>query len=310
MKRKLIFALNIIAVVFATNSNSQTWCPAGATWYYSDYAVGMNGYSKLMYVKDTIIKKTSCKKVTHYYKANTLFSGLIEGYTAPFFTHSEDGVAYLYNNKYGENKFDTLFNMNAQIGDKWRMPFVDPTFADSLYFMEVLDTGTRILNGFNLKWLYILTGPSPTGGYNVDTITERLGYRFDDLDYSPLSEAPHGNLRCYSDTNFGFHSTGESKSCDFVLTDVLESKLDKGDLKIYPNPANEQLTISTHLKWRTMTKLEIYDLSGKLVLSNVMHESSDQVKIPTFSLDEGIYLYKWYIDNAHVKSGKISIIHR
>jgi hypothetical protein len=307
MSKKLLIAISILYIAFATNSYSQTWCPPGATWYYTDALANLEGYTKLTYSKDTVINKIACKKITCFHKG--LVFMISQGfYSSPFFTYSENGIAYLYNNKYGKHEFEVLFDMNAQIGDKWRIPQVDTACADSLYFMEVLDTGTKMVNGFNLKWLHVKLDHSPY----FDTITERLGYRYDNFDYSPchnvIADSPGGGLRCYSDNDFGLYSTKKNSSCDFI-TAISELQLNEDELKIYPNPANDKLTINLHFNYKQKATVDLYDLTGKLIRSNTLKEGDDELEISTATLSEGIYIYKSNVNGVYIKLGKLSIIH-
>ncbi len=306
MNKKLLIAISILCIAFAANSYSQTWCPPGATWYYTNALFDLEGYTKLTYSKDTVINKITCKKITCSLRGRPLLDPK-EIYSSPFFTYSENGIAYLYNNKYGKHEFEILFDMNAQIGDKWRRPQVDTACADSLYFIEVLNTGTKMINGFNLKWLHVKLDQSPY----FDTITERLGYRYDNFDYSHCHNVsvdfPGGPLRCYSDNDFGLYTTKKNSSCDFI-TAVSELKL--GDaLKVYPNPANDKLTINTGINHKQTTTFDLYDLTGKLIRSNTLKEGANGLEISTATFSEGIYIYKLNVNGASIKSGKLSIIH-
>lgn len=290
----------ILTIAFAVNAHSQTWCPAGATWYYTDNSADVSGYSKLTYTIDTLINSINCKKITHYYQGDS-WQGPYSGYGLPFYTYQQNGVAYLYNNKEGNNKFDTLFNINAQIGDKWRFPLVDTICADSTYFMKVLNTGTKTLNGFNLKWLYIKTGPIPYPGsgdflYGLDTITERLGYRYDDICYGLIcnnsaDECAHGGLRCYSDDAFGVYSTGLTSSCDY-LTGISESQMGQGVLKIYPNPAQSQITIEFELSKTKNITIEIKNSFGQTfntIDSRAFSNGKNKIEIDVSEFSKGLY---------------------
>ncbi|HET6224840.1 MAG TPA: hypothetical protein VFF27_01080, partial [Bacteroidia bacterium] len=167
IKRKvssLFFAI-VMIMFFSTYAKGQVWCPPGATWYYQTNAQLGSGYSKYTYVNDTVIKGITCKKLTGFLKIVGPV-GSIQKNLAPEFVYSENGVAYQYNDgKYlGRNKFDTIFNINAKIGDKWRLPRVDTLCPDSMYNMKVLNIGTKTINGFNLKWLYVKIGAINMGG--------------------------------------------------------------------------------------------------------------------------------------------------
>lgn len=307
--KKQFFALLILIMVIAlpTRSISQVWCPPGATWHYSNWLIGFEGYSKLTYSKDTLIKGISCKKITNY--INGPFT---QGNFSPYYTYSKNGIVYLYNDKYGINKFEILFDINAQIGDTWRMPQVDSACADSLFFITVLNTGSKTINGFNLKWLYVKKGPSPFNNFQYDTITERLGFRFDDIDYTSCHggsvEVAGGPLRCYSDSTFGLYSTNTNKPCE-INTAITESDLIREGLKIYPNPASEKLNIIFPFNvWEKTATFILYDLTGKVVLSNTLNRTADIEEISITDLSQGLYLYQIRIDNTQIK-GKIGIVH-
>lgn len=300
----------ILTFTFPLIAVAQNWSPTGATWYYSDESATMSGYSKLTYTHDTIINSLTCKIITHYAEGDGIF-GHYAGFrfSSPYFTYEQNGVAYLYNNKEGNNKFDTLFNINAQIGDKWRFPLVDTICADSTYFMKVLNTGTKTLNGFNLKWLYIKAGPFPYAGSGsfisgFDTITERLGPRYDDICYSSCYNSPdecaHGGLRCYSDDAFGVYSTGLTSPCDY-LTGIAESQIGQGVLKIYPNPVTTELEIEfrdTHTLQNII--IEIKNMLGQTVKtfdSRLLANCKNKIEIDVSELSKGLYFVQLQNEN-------------
>lgn len=81
-------------------------------------------------------------------------------------------------------------------------------------------------------------------------------------------------------TQTGTLATGESKA--FTTT-------------IYPNPTSEFLNIETQQK---ISKIEIYDLSGKLLKSDIGNDK----KIAVSTLSKGLYLIKIYTENGVVNS--------
>ncbi len=72
---------------------------------------------------------------------------------------------------------------------------------------------------------------------------------------------------------------------------VIESLTFNKLLKIYPNPAQEQLTIVGLDKF-SINKIEILDISGKLVKSFSTFNVSEEFKINISDLNEGIYFIK------------------
>ncbi|MES2398086.1 MAG: T9SS type A sorting domain-containing protein [Bacteroidota bacterium] len=317
--KKLLKAISFIVlnIAFIVNANSQTWCPAGATWYYTDNSADISGYSKLTYVSDTLINSINCKKITSYHEG-TGWQGPYSGYGLPFYTYEQNGVAYLYNNSFGFNKFDTLFNINGQIGDKWRFPLVDTICSDSTYFMKVLNTGTKTLNGFNLKWLYVKAGPFPYAGsgsfiYGFDTITERFGPRYDDICYASCYNSPdecaHGGLRCYSDDTFGVYSTVLTSSCDY-LTGITESQIGQEIFKIYPNPTENEITVEYYGNIEQRLTLDLYNLIGERVGSYQLNKGNNTTKIILSDYEAGIYFYKIISDDKIIREDKLIIIKR
>lgn len=304
---RLVVAI-VALIVFSTSTKAQVWCPPGATWYYDDNGMFFLGYSKLTYTNDTIIKGKTCKKITHFARYRDPGKIIQQKYWAPYFTYEENGVTYLYDTLYGQNKFDTLFNINAKVGDRWRVPFAEPTCKDSTLILKVKSTGTKILNGFNLKWICV----EQAINFSPDTIIERLGARFDILHginytkcHNMAYEGSNGKLRCYSDNTFGSYSTDKSKTCDYI-TSIIESRMYDIELSLYPNPANEKINLKFQSNSKSMMELKIYDLTGRLVRSK---EFDKNTEISVGDLAEGIYTYSCVVNGNYFQSGKISIVH-
>jgi hypothetical protein len=69
---------------------------------------------------------------------------------------------------------------------------------------------------------------------------------------------------------------------------VIESLFN--DIQVYPNPASTQLTIDAGSNWNEVIALELYDLSGRVVLSERLNARTTIVNLSNFS--EGIYILK------------------
>lgn len=301
-----------ISICLSANAYSQTFCPPGATWYYTDMAIWWwDGYTKLTYVYDTVIHSITCKKITNYYEG-TGMQGHGYGYREPYYTYSQNGIAYLYNNRYGNDKFDTLYNINAQIGDRWRFPLVDTACSDSSYFVEVLNTGMRVINGFNLQWLYIKIGPLSGNNYLYDTITDRFGCRYDNMDYYTVcygmtDQGTYGGLRCYSDSTFGFYSTGIAGSCDYYYTGVVEWYPDE-NIRIYPTIVENYVNIKINTSEKLQGTFMMFDMSGRNILSEKIVSTTAITTFDVSTINYGIYLYKIDIGSKYFKTGKLIIV--
>lgn len=79
---------------------------------------------------------------------------------------------------------------------------------------------------------------------------------------------------------------------------------------LYPNPANDKvyISIATTTTGEQAGSIEVYDLTGKKVLSAVLKTAEQHAELSTASLSEGLYIYKIYMNNSCVDTGKLSIV--
>jgi hypothetical protein len=299
------FTIVCIISLLSINLKAQTWCPPEATWYY-----GMtDGYTKFFYTSDTIINSIQCKKIASYYEWHY---GPMHyfGNGANQYTYSQTGVTYLYNNQSGHNQFDTLFNINAQIGDKWKIPYVmDSVCADSFKQITVLNKGNKIINGIPLKWLYIKHYRFPLVNYITDTVIENMGFSsafyFHPIMYcSGVDEATHDGLRCYSDSTFGSYIRNPLMPCDFTIsTDEMYHNI---NFSLYPNPSNDNLTITVSDN-KKLDYYEIINITGKIIDKVIINDKT--FKVETKNLREGIYLVRIIGNNSVMGTKRFSVIH-
>ncbi|HLS30485.1 MAG TPA: T9SS type A sorting domain-containing protein [Flavobacteriaceae bacterium] len=74
----------------------------------------------------------------------------------------------------------------------------------------------------------------------------------------------------------------------------------KSNLTFYPNPAKDFLYIENLIN---PVQIEIYDLSGKVLLNKEVDEATKQVNVS--QLAEGVYLYQLSQDGQELKTGKL-----
>ena len=68
-----------------------------------------------------------------------------------------------------------------------------------------------------------------------------------------------------------------------ILTD------NKAKFKIYPNPANDQLSIELSNTMKGIANIEIYDLNGKLCYQTIINTAQQLQTIEIGSIKKGIY---------------------
>jgi hypothetical protein len=79
-------------------------------------------------------------------------------------------------------------------------------------------------------------------------------------------------------------------------------------IKVYPNPANENVTFIAYLPEKQNGSIEIYNMMGSEIAGYVLKQGDNKLNIPTVSFNEGIYLYKVIVDGKLKQSDKLVII--
>jgi hypothetical protein len=92
---------------------------------------------------------------------------------------------------------------------------------------------------------------------------------------------------CVTATN----SCGSNTTCRYLTIDA--TGVDKistafNSIQLHPNPATAQLTIENA---GNGTRVEVYDMVGKLMISEILKRSKDQIDISRFS--SGMYLLRF-----------------
>lgn len=87
---------------------------------------------------------------------------------------------------------------------------------------------------------------------------------------------------------------------------------DHGILSVYPNPASEDFFIDLHLKPAGQFDLEIFDMTGKLILSHsfINKEDFQTVRVPAGDLKSGLYCIRLSGNNIPIGSHKLLITGR
>ena len=83
-------------------------------------------------------------------------------------------------------------------------------------------------------------------------------------------------------------------------TDVGIKEIKKNDILIYPNPAQDRLSISTE---QDIDSIVIYDLSGRVVMRQNLNNKNSNLNIK--SLSSGTYLVQIFNKGKLLKSEKL-----
>lgn len=237
--KSLIFAL-FLSTAFTVSA--QVWGNEGATWHYQWGGLSLfDGLFTITYEADTVIDGYSSQiiktKREYFYPNNTV--GPVTIFT-DFTRYSGDSVFW-----YKDSSFFLMFDFGATIGDSWVVHNdhgSDP-YCDSVSLVNVIDTGTVVINGQVLRYLDVQRSPNSNYGYS-GRIYERMGsiaggfsgyfwptkFECD----SAIYEYIYWEFNCYQDDAFNLYSPSAGMCNPFEDVGVIElSSNEKSILKMY-----------------------------------------------------------------------------
>lgn len=211
---------------------------------------------------------------------------------------------------------------------EWNDAFTDlsvssPTFnslnqvGDGFYFYpDESENGVNIFLPFstpfqltdNQKYLFCVYNASDELrlGYDV-----QLNYESTVNNYlqpiAPVKVLPNGQAASWYWAGFGYDATPSiSVSMDYI-TDIQSSNDLIGNDYPYPNPAINLLSIPVRNKIKGDVVIEVYDLTGKLVLSDQQVINDKPLKMNVASLSRGVYMFNLSFSNGLKDVFKISV---
>jgi hypothetical protein len=264
----------LVVTLYSLSWNSvygQEWAPIGAKWHYDSYSIGPYIRAQIFEsVGDTILLGKSCRKI-------------LRSTFAPLFMYDSAGMVYYL--QYGPNpEWCLLHDFSKNAGDTIFYPCWD---FDTIESFAIVDSTSFLnLNGNNLKVLHLTMDST----FNISTMgnqsfsgrsIEYVGHEY--FMFPRGDNDGNGNLRCYSDPFLGLSKfNGFNLDCDTTLILNLD-EISSNDLGIFPNPAYDQLKISSPSE---IESLVIYDLKGKVMVKKTV---VDEV-IDITNLKSGLYL--------------------
>lgn len=118
----------------------------------------------------------------------------------------------------------------------------------------------------------------------------------------------------------GYVSCGLRTECEFICDNdhiqyngqfkmsniEIDNNLFYSDVKIHPNPTNDKIQFEIRTELTQKLSIEIYDNSGKLIFSQKLENSNNQIVFDynTNGLQNGIYLFKIKSGMAEINTGK------
>ncbi len=262
----------------------QSWFPIGAKWIYHYSNGGVHGFVEHEVAGDTTVDGQACRAidvVLNYVYGTNVSPVQLD----PIVVRESGGLVLVHVPEIG---FDTLYNMNAAVGERWMLSRA-PEPCDTNSYMEVVDEGQWIVDGVPLKWLVVDTYAPSVYDYALrDTILERVGTLFNYLlPQSWCMGATDGNLsdalRCYQDAQVEYRAAWAS-ICEFPVGTNEYAKLQQR-LLLYPNPGVNEFWVET--AFPSPVELFITDIAGRTVHVSTMQGSMGPLDVS--GLSPGIY---------------------
>lgn len=126
-------------------------------------------------------------------------------------------------------------------------------------------------------------------------------YTLEDISIPPTEGSSYIAFRYQTVVNWLDAAFDDLAITGTPLSDNVESNRDDV-LHLYPIPARDVLNISSANK---IISLKLYDLTGAVVLEELLHENNPKVGLPT--LPEGVYIAEITDDKARVSSRRVLI---
>lgn len=286
---KIPFTLILLFVYYGTSLNAQNWGSEGTRWTYAYYNLSYAGFSEITFEKDTMIYDRTVQKFNRRIQYRHLVLGTNHEFQLPpSFMFENEGIVYLL----VENDFDTLYNFNAQVGEKWDIKWVH---RDQDIVTQVLKVGFKEINGQRLPWQLVrrLYPDHPEFSYQ-DTIVAGIGsiehYLFPWDYFAGQTDMNEGGIfRCYENLRFGsYGSPYFDEPCDFKT--ATSEVYDWIKVEIFPMPFTNLLQLTFPTSIPKEAEIVIQSVEGHILKRLPIPFGAKRMELPLFDLQRGFYL--------------------
>jgi hypothetical protein len=298
MKIPIIVLLFLLA--WGNRMYSQALVFPGSVWYHtvSGAFFGDNSvsYVKTVYSGDTLIGS----EIFHILKGTKYSAQYPDWHLNPMYVRSDSERVYAW---YPE--LDTtymMYDFSAQLSDTWDYKFYDLYGDLNDDRITAIAKDTIIMNGRPLKRLKVSSAYPHSYCYETIYITERLGTGGYIFPMTTNVEGPVICRNCYYDYNWPLtKERGVDCTTLFAASTVNQNKDAANPIQLSKIAPNKwQLIFSQHNN--IVGNFELYDVSGKLILSVQINSPNQEIPIP----NPGMYIWRFIQEgNSAVSSGRI-----
>lgn len=298
MKKILLLIVLLLPLYLA--AQNYRWADSAAVWHHTYNWIGLPGYQKTVYTGDTLINNKWCQRFFSTAQqawpqpTGNPIVGPVQGINVCYLYKSNDSVFTLRN-----NQFHLAFKTNASVGEIWDLgPFMNFFGTYQHAYVKVTGVAQQSYAGIPLRNISVMA--CKANGDSIEwmsTDTALISYyniineKFGPLGgFTTINQVSTNNiidetmpqyLLCYSSADFPFLQFGNSDCFNGIFTSL--APLETHQLKIFPNPAREQVTVF-HAQGSDM---RIADAMGKIHLQKKLQSDTEQIDIS--ALPAGLY---------------------
>ncbi len=293
--KKLLLLTFVISTMFAVSQTTTNFVDSKATWNVArtfpnatpEHPSFVETTTKVFgFVGDTTIEGNTWLKL-----CSTPDSNFTSDFTYLGSLREEGGYVYFIDTL---SIMDTLYNFDLQVGDSvfYNFPW------DSDYIkVEAIDS-IEIEGEYRKR--FFMEEPSYLPMYMREVWIEGIGSVHGPLypkyPQNFLLEMPDSlNLTCYKVDNAIVWNSPFYDDC--YINHVLSSnEIEKGKLKLYPNPVTDRLKIEMPRNKSVDCKVSIFDLVGKRQITHFFNRN-ESIEIDVSPLNKGFYLIEIVFEN-------------
>jgi hypothetical protein len=211
--------------------------------------------------------------------------------------------AYQWNDNFIDISSSVTYNSMSLLGS-YVHTYLDNTLNDSNVYLAF---NSPINLQDNQRYLFCVFNPGDSlrTGYNTlfDYSTTINNYL---QPISPVSTLECSSNKLWYTSGFGYDAIPAISVKMDVSTEVYEKTSSTTNYP-YPNPTTNLLTVPVRKGVLGNVKVEVFDLTGKLVLSENQHIGNEPLKVNVASIKNGTYLFQLTFVDGTTDVFKISV---
>lgn len=180
------------------------------------------------------------------------------------------------------SKVKAIVNLCGALGDTSWINIGDVPFISMHGTVDdVVPYGTAVINVLGVNLFEV------DGSRSIALRQEHLGLRHEFVSWNGAAHVPFVNSSLYMDSVFMAVTPflAEQLGCD--VPNGMEEASKSTSLNIFPNPANDLLTIRSN---EAIDRIELIDLQGRVLWSIQQAQSTQNISLSSY--DKGIYLMR------------------